>query len=111
MSVDLSVTSDDPAVVAPIRAALAQVLDPELGIDIVELGLVRVVLVTTGVVQVTMTTTSPACPLGETLVDEVVARVRAVPGVVEVDVALEWEPPWGPDDMSEAARVALGWVS
>ena len=102
-------TSDDPTLAAPVQAALAQVIDPELGIGILELGLVRVVEVTTGVVIVTMTTTSPACPLGEALIDAVVAQVGAVPGVVDVAVDLTWDPPWTPDDLSPAARAELGW--
>ena len=93
-----------------ILEALRSVEDPEAGMSIVDLGLVYCVEHTQHGVRVDMTLTSPSCPLGPYLVDEVVAAVRGVsPGTPEVRVELVWEPPWTPDRMSEQARSRFGW--
>jgi metal-sulfur cluster biosynthetic enzyme len=89
--------------------ALRSVIDPELGIDIVELGLVYAVDVDGGHVRVALTTTSPACPLADMVTSDAEVRARAIPGVESVEVRLVWEPPWGPERMSPTARRALGW--
>ena len=95
-----------------VREALRRVLDPELGINVVDLGLVYAVEVQDGRVRVAMTMTSPACPLGESLTAEAEAAIRrSVPRVTAVTVDLVWEPPWRPDMMSEATRKQLGWSS
>src|SRR3990167_4437258 len=95
-----------------VREALRDVLDPELGINVVDLGLVYAVDVQDGQVRVTMTMTSPACPLGESLTAEAEAAIRrSVPGVTAVTVELVWDPPWQPAMMSEATRTKLGWSS
>lgn len=90
--------------------ALKEVLDPELRLSIVDLGLVYDVDITeAGDVTVTMTLTTPGCPLNEYLpaqVDEAVSRLE---GVRHVDVNLVWDPPWNPDMMSDEAKLALGW--
>lgn len=91
-----------------IRDALRSVIDPELGINIVDLGLVYGVTVEGPRVRVDMTMTTPACPLGDYLRDLVEAGVkRRIPGVERVDVELVWDPPWNPDMMSDAARRQL----
>jgi metal-sulfur cluster biosynthetic enzyme len=93
-----------------VEDALRRVVDPELGINIVDLGLVYAVVVGGGAIDVTITATSPACPLGEELRREAEAAIRrAVPGVESVRVALVWEPPWTPDRMRADARRRLGW--
>jgi len=82
--------------------------DPEIPVDIYELGLIYDVDVhDDGNVTVQMTLTSPMCPVAETLPPEVEAKVRSVPGVRDVTLDLVWDPPWSPDLMSEAARLAL----
>jgi len=98
---------------AELRDQVVQVLravyDPEIPVDIWELGLVYDLEVDPeGRVLVRMTLTSPACPVAGTLPGEVEAKVRAVPGVREARVELTWDPPWGPERMSEAARLQLG---
>ncbi len=98
---------------AELRDQVVQVLravyDPEIPVDIWELGLVYDLEVDAeGRVLVRMTLTSPACPVAGTLPGEVEAKVRAVPGVREARVELTWDPPWGPERMSEAARLQLG---
>lgn len=83
--------------------------DPEIPVDIYELGLVYSVdIAPDGVVEIVMTLTSPACPVAESLPPQVEQKVAAVDGVANVKVDLTWDPPWSPEMMSEAARLALG---
>ena len=92
-----------------IRQALREVVDPEIGVNIVDLGLVYRIDVEGARVRITMTMTSPACPLAEYLKDLVTSAIhRHVPDVVDVDINLAWEPPWNPDMMSDEARRQLG---
>ena len=92
-----------------IREALRQVLDPEIGVNIVDLGLVYRIEVDGAHVRVAMTMTSPACPLADYLKDFVTSAIRdRVPDVADVDIVVEWEPPWDPDMMSDDARRQLG---
>jgi metal-sulfur cluster biosynthetic enzyme len=94
-----------------VRDALRQVMDPEAGMNIVDLGLVYGVEVSDARVRVDLTMTSAACPMAELIVDEAAA---AVAGVVlpatPVDVSLVWDPPWTPDRMSDLAREHFGWA-
>ena len=93
-----------------ILEALRHVLDPEIGINVVDLGLVYEAALDDGRAQVVMTMTTAACPLGESMVDEARAAIRdRVPGVTSVAVDLVWDPPWQPSMMSAAARERLGW--
>lgn len=88
---------------------LKNVYDPEIGINIVDLGLVYDVDVAeVGDVLVTMTLTSIGCPLGPVIVQEVTGALRDLPGIGGVDVKLVWSPPWSPEKMSEEARDELG---
>lgn len=93
---------------ADIREALRTVIDPELGVNIVDLGLVYRIGVEGTRCRVEMTMTSPACPMGDYLKKLVDAAITThVPAVQQVEVALVWEPPWDPDLMSDAARRQL----
>ncbi|MDR3212477.1 MAG: metal-sulfur cluster assembly factor [Azoarcus sp.] len=93
-----------------IRAALRQVSDPEIGINIVDLGLIYRITLKPEAVEVDMTTTSPACPMGAMLVEEAEAALSNIlPPGYRVDVRRVWEPPWTPERMSDSARVCLGW--
>ena len=88
---------------------LKTVYDPEIPVDIYELGLIYDVEVADGGdVAIRMTLTSPMCPVAETLPPEVEMKARGVAGVSEVKLDLVWEPPWDPSMMSEAARLELG---
>jgi FeS assembly SUF system protein len=88
---------------------LKTVYDPEIPVDIYELGLVYDVHVEdSGAVVIRMTLTSPMCPVAESLPPEVEEKVRGVTGVTDVKIDLVWEPPWSPSLMSEAARLELG---
>ena len=93
-----------------ILEALRGVEDPEAGMSIVDLGLVYCVEHTAQGVRVDMTLTSPSCPLGPFMIDEVIAAVRGVVrGTPDVRVELVWDPPWTPDRMCEQARSRFGW--
>jgi len=94
-----------------VKEALVHITDPEIGISIVELGLIRKVEVSDdgASVTVTMTLTSPFCPEGPELVAAVEHTVRTLPGVVEGSVVLEWNPPWDPKtDASDEVKAELG---
>ena len=92
-----------------VRDALHRVLDPELGMDIVDLGLVYGVEVIGTRVFVTMTLTTPLCPMSAFLPQRVREVVGDLPGVVDVRVDLVWTPPWRVEMMSPAGRKKLGW--
>ena len=92
-----------------IREGLKQVYDPEIGINIVDLGLVSDAdIADIGDVRVTMTLTSLGCPLGPVIVQEVQGALGEFQGIGEIDVKLVWSPPWSPDMMSEDAKDELG---
>lgn len=92
-----------------LRAKLAEVKDPEIDMSIVELGLVYDIQIDDGTVLVTMTLTSPGCPLGPVIRGEAYAKLRELAGVKDVDVQIVWNPPWDPRTMaSEDVRMALG---
>jgi len=91
-----------------ITAVLQTIYDPEVPVDIYEMGLIYEVDVRPGgEVYIKMTLTSPMCPVAETLPPEVETKVRGVEGVSNVVLDLVWDPPWHPDMMSEAARLEL----
>jgi FeS assembly SUF system protein len=92
-----------------IVAALKKVYDPEMPVNIYELGLIYGVEIDeAGVVAIRMTLTAPNCPVAGTLPGDVERAARAVPGVKDVKLELTFDPPWTKDRMSEAAKLALG---
>ena len=91
-----------------VRDALRLVVDPEIGVNIVDLGLVYRIEVEGTRARIAMTMTSPTCPLADYLKELVTSAVRQhVADVVHVDITIEWEPPWDPDMMSDEARRQL----
>ena len=96
---------------ARVIEALRTVYDPEIPVNIHELGLVYDLQVEpSGQVNVKMTLTAPSCPEAASIPGRVEAAVREVPGVTGVNVELVWEPPWTPQRMSEAAKLQLGFL-
>jgi len=92
-----------------ILEALKTIYDPEIPVNIYDLGLIYGVEVSgEGSVHVTMTLTTPHCPVAESLPGEVELRVSAVPGVRDAEVAVVWDPPWDMAKMSDEARLELG---
>jgi metal-sulfur cluster biosynthetic enzyme len=91
-----------------VMEVLREVEDPELGMDIVELGLLYDVEVEDANVKVIHSLTSMGCPAGPMIQESIYEAVQRVPGVGEVEVELTWEPPWTPERMSEDAKFILG---
>lgn len=100
-----------PLTVGLVRGLLLNVIDPELGVNIVDLGLVYEVEVdgTAGAVAIEMTLTTPGCPLSGFMDDEIRAQLAQLPQIRTVQIDLVWEPAWRPEMMSDRARQALGW--
>jgi FeS assembly SUF system protein len=91
-----------------VREALRDVYDPEIPVNIVDLGLVYDIQVKeNGVVYILMTLTYPGCPIGPVIVEQIEEAVGSLPGVKYVDVEFTFDPPWTPDKMSEEAKEAL----
>jgi FeS assembly SUF system protein len=89
--------------------ALKSVYDPEIPVDIYELGLIYDIAISEdGDAVITMTLTTPHCPVAESLPQEVELRVLAVPGIRDAEVKVVWDPPWDPSQMSDEARLELG---
>ena len=92
-----------------VREALTNVIDPELGLDFVELGLVYDIAVDDSSVEVTFTLTTPACPIGPQVSEQMKEFVGELEGVDEVLTTMVFSPPWTPELMSEDAKFALGY--
>ena len=102
--------SEPEALKVKVAQALHEVVDPEVGVNIIDLGLVYRVEVRGSRVDVIMTMTTPACPLHAYLSENVKEAIRRhAPQITDVDVELVWDPPWSPEMMSAAARRQLGW--
>ena len=101
--------ADGKPSMAQVQEALASVYDPEIPVNIVELGLVyRCDIVAGDVVRIDLTLTAPGCGMGQVLVEDVKRRVARVPFVSDVVVQLVFDPPWSRDMMTEEAQLALG---
>ncbi len=112
-SPEASAPKVDPNAPLPERvvATLKTIYDPEIPVDIYELGLIyRSDVDEAGVVDLVMTLTSPTCPVAGSLPGEVEQKVRRVEGVSDVKFELTWDPPWDPEKMSEAAKLTLGMI-
>ena len=93
-----------------VRALLRQVIDPEVGINIVDLGLIYGLEVRDDTILIRLTMTSPACPLGDVIVSDIDAVLdAAIPQDIGIKVQLVWEPPWSPEMMAPEARKHFGW--
>jgi metal-sulfur cluster biosynthetic enzyme len=91
-----------------VRLALRQVKDPELDMNIVDLGLVYDVDVDEGLVRINMTLTSPGCPAGPMITNDIYKAVRALEGVKDVDIDIVWEPYWTPERIDPKIRAMMG---
>jgi metal-sulfur cluster biosynthetic enzyme len=93
-----------------VRTALRSVIDPEVGMNIVDLGLIYGVEISDGRLHIDLTMTTPACPMGEMILDNARHALKEVaPAGAEIELNLVWEPPWSADKMSEHARQYFGW--
>jgi len=104
-----AVTEDPQMIRKRVIDTLRTVFDPEIPVNVYELGLIYDVTVAEdGATRIRMTLTTPMCPVAEELPGEIEFKVRAVAGVTSVELELVWDPPWTPDMMSEAAKLELG---
>ena len=95
----------------PVIAALCEVYDPEIPVNLYELGLIYDInIAPDGTVDIDMSLTAPGCPVAGEMPGQVARAVAAVPGTGVVTVRLVWDPPWTPERMSEDARLALGMI-
>src|SRR5947209_9459587 len=100
---------DDPELLEPVLEALKTVQDPEIPVNLVDLGLIYELTVKKGgIVYIEMTLTTPACPVAQSMPGEVESAVRGVPGATDTRDKLVWSPPWDRDRMSEEAKLELG---
>jgi len=95
--------------VEDVEDALSNVIDPELGLDFVELGLIYGIEIDEGAVHVTFSLTTPACPIGPQVTEQIEEFVSELEGVTSVESSMVFTPPWSPDRMSEDAKFALGY--
>lgn len=109
-SQDADVDIDDEALLENVIAALKTVYDPEIPVNIYDLGLIYRINIDQGDVEVDMTLTAPGCPVAHTFPGMVERTVELVPGVNIAKVELVWDPPWRQDLISEAARLELGLI-
>ena len=108
-SVSLSSVAPDDTLLNRVIAGVREVYDPEIPLNIYDLGLIyRIDISEESHIAIDMTLTSPMCPVAESLPGEVEMAARGVDGVSDVVIELVWDPPWGPEVMSEAARLELG---
>ncbi len=106
---DTSQAANGEGIKEKIIGILRTIYDPEIPVDIYELGLVYDIDVkSSGVAEVKMTLTSPMCPVAESLPPEVESKIAKVPGVTKASVEVVWDPPWTMEMMSEAAKLQLG---
>ncbi|MBX8631522.1 MAG: DUF59 domain-containing protein [Thermoplasmata archaeon] len=94
-----------------VLEVLKECYDPEIPINIVDLGLVYNVSIEDGKVSVTMTLTAPGCPVSGMLKEDVTSKLLSIEGVKEANVDIVWEPVWTPEKMSEDAKRQLGWMT
>jgi FeS assembly SUF system protein len=101
--------ADNASLEEKVVAVLRTCYDPEIPVNIYELGLIYDILIgENNVVEVRMTLTSPACPVAGSLPPDVQAKIKSIPGVSDAKVEIVWDPPWTQDRMSDAAKLQLG---
>jgi metal-sulfur cluster biosynthetic enzyme len=94
-----------------VAALLRDVIDPEIGVNIVDLGLVYSIRISEGTALIQMSLTTPGCPLSAYMEDSVHRVLWGSPGIEDVDLQIIWEPAWAPDMMSDRAKRELGWTA
>jgi FeS assembly SUF system protein len=107
-SVDLTGEEPGGELYEAVIDALKEIYDPEIPVNIYDLGLIYNVEISGGHALVSMTLTTPNCPVAESMPQEVELRVGSVPGIGDAEVALVWDPPWDPQKMSDEAKLELG---
>jgi FeS assembly SUF system protein len=103
-----SIDAQGDPLVEKIIAQLRQIYDPEIPVNLYDLGLIYDIQVDGLRARILMTLTTPNCPVADSMPDQVASVVRALDEIDEVDVELTWDPPWGPDGLSDEVRLELG---
>ncbi|MBX5467518.1 MAG: metal-sulfur cluster assembly factor [Firmicutes bacterium] len=93
-----------------VENVLREVTDPEIGVNVVDLGLVYGIDIEDGRVRVEMTLTAPGCPLYDTIARTAEMAIETLPGVEKAEVRIVWDPPWTPERMTDEGRRLLGWL-
>ncbi len=101
---------DDSTLAANVIDALREIYDPEIPVNIYDLGLIYRVQIENGDAEIDMTLTTPGCPVAQSFPGMVESSIRKVPGVKNAQVELVWDPPWTQDNLSEEARLQLGLI-
>ncbi len=105
------IVNDESGLSEEVTGRLQEVYDPEIPVNILELGLIYELSISKdGIVKVVMTLTAPGCPVADQIIQEVEEKVSSVPGVKEVRVEITFDPPWNRDMMSDEARLELGFM-
>lgn len=107
---DSNIEVDDSTLAADVIEALREIYDPEIPVNIYDLGLIYRIEVEKGETQIDMTLTTPGCPVAQSFPGMVEATIKKVPGVKSTQVHLVWDPPWTQDKLSEEARLQLGLI-
>lgn len=101
---------DDSTLAADVIDALKEIYDPEIPVNIYDLGLIYRIQVEQGMTEIDMTLTTPGCPVAQSFPGMIEATIRKVPGVKDAKVILVWDPPWTQDKLTEEARLQLGLI-
>lgn len=107
---DHDIDIDDSTLAANVIEALREIYDPEIPVNIYDMGLIYKVQIEQGKAEIDMTLTTPGCPVAQSFPGMVESTIRKVPGIKEAKVELVWDPPWTQENLSEEARLQLGLI-
>ena len=107
---DHDIDIDDSTLAANVIEALREIYDPEIPVNIYDMGLIYKVQIEQGKAEIDMTLTTPGCPVAQSFPGMVESTIRKVPGVKDAKVELVWDPPWTQENLSEEARLQLGLI-
>jgi len=107
---DQDIDIDDSTLAANVIEALRDIYDPEIPVNIYDMGLIYKVQIEAGKAEIDMTLTTPGCPVAQSFPGMVESTIRKVPGIKDAKVLLVWDPPWTQDNLSEEARLQLGLI-
>lgn len=107
---DHDIDIDDSSLAANVIEALREIYDPEIPVNIYDMGLIYKVQIEEGKAEIDMTLTTPGCPVAQSFPGMVESTIRKVPGVKDAKVELVWDPPWTQENLSEEARLQLGLI-
>lgn len=107
---DHNIDIDDSSLAANVIEALREIYDPEIPVNIYDMGLIYKVQIQEGKAEIDMTLTTPGCPVAQSFPGMVESTIKKVPGIKDAKVELVWDPPWTQENLSEEARLQLGLI-